>query len=63
MKITNHAEICPCCSDGRPICTDLRADGSRYSHEETCATYCWSDHLCAECESGDPQTAEKEVTG
>ena len=41
--------VCPRCSNGRPICQDLRPDGTKYTHEETCATYDWSDDLCADC--------------
>lgn len=42
--------VCPRCSDGRPICRDTRPDGTRYTHEETCATYDWADDVCAACQ-------------
>lgn len=43
--------ICPRCANGRPICVDRKPTGAQFSHEETCATYVWSDTLCAACAS------------
>lgn len=42
---------CPRCSDGLPICTDMKPDGTRYTHAETCATYEWADDLCEDWEA------------
>ncbi len=42
-------QVCPRCSDGRPICTDKKPDGSTWTHDETCATYEWADDVCADC--------------
>lgn len=41
--------VCPRCSNGRPICTDRKPDGSRYLHSETCATYRWANEVCSPC--------------
>lgn len=43
--------VCPRCSNGRPICTDRKPDGSYYSHVETCDTYEWAVDVCAQCEA------------
>lgn len=48
MTIKN---VCPRCSNGRPICTDLKPDGTYYSHTETCDTYEWAVDVCAQCEA------------
>lgn len=45
----SRRQICPGCSDGRPICTDKKPDGSIWTHDETCATYRWADDLCESC--------------
>ena len=42
-------DVCPRCGNGRPICTDTKPDGTRYTHAETCATYDWADVLCDRC--------------
>lgn len=42
-------DVCPRCANGRPGCTDIKPDGTRYTHEETCATYDWSTDLCPAC--------------
>ena len=44
-------EVCPRCANGLPGCTDRRADGSVYTHAETCALYEWADDVCAECDA------------
>jgi hypothetical protein len=41
--------VCPRCANGRPTCTSRKSDGSRYSHDETCATYDWADDVCGMC--------------
>lgn len=41
--------VCPRCSNGLPICTDVRPDGHPYTHAETCATYKWADDVCDDC--------------
>lgn len=48
--VKRRDKVCPRCSDGRPICTDRKPDGARYTHGETCATYDWADDVCAKCE-------------
>ncbi len=42
-------DVCPRCSNGRPVCSDWKPDGTRYSHDETCAIYDWADDVCAQC--------------
>ena len=52
---TRHSQmignVCPRCANGLPICADLRPDGIRWTHEQTCATYDWADDVCAKCEA------------
>lgn len=43
--------VCPRCSNGRPICTDTKPDGSPYAHADTCATYEWADDVCGRCQA------------
>ncbi len=43
--------VCPMCANGRPVCSDRKADGTRYSHAATCAVYEWGDDLCVDCKS------------
>lgn len=47
--MTTPEPLCPRCSNGLPICMDYKPDGTRYTHEETCATYNWGEVVCDRC--------------
>lgn len=49
MSKPSLTTVCPRCANGHPVCSDHRPDGTRYPHNDTCATYRWGD-LCPPCE-------------